>query len=179
MAAEADPPMTTTCCLSRAQGPAQACLRPGVWLPGARRLHRATERWHVQLPAEELWERIQSGVAAIAQQEHLEVHRADKEHYFMEIFSYTPGCNWLDVVEIKLHSAAEDNAVTYADAVSFSSGLIPACCPLAFLFNACCFCAPFSGNGFNTNRLKAIRSSLLPSTEVAVTEEVKCNCCPS
>ena len=44
----------------------------------------------MQLPAEELWERIQSGVAAIAQQEHLEVHRVR-----LTIICRTHLCAWL------------------------------------------------------------------------------------
>ena len=52
------------------------------------------------------------------------------------------------------------STVTHAEARSYSSGLFPACCPLAFIFNCLFFWVPFSGNGFNIHRLEAIRKAI-------------------
>ena len=58
---------------------------------------------------------------------------------------------------------------TTVQARSFSTGLIPACCPLAFLFNCLFFWVPFSGNGFNSHRLDAIKKSV-HGLEITVTD---------
>ena len=65
---------------------------------------------------------------------------------------------------------------TIAQARSFSTGLIPACCPLSFLFNSLFFWVPFSGNGFNTHRLEAIRQSV-DSTKLTLTDKGPTSCC--
>lgn len=37
----------------------------------------------------------------------MEVHKIDKQGQFVELWSFTPGCNWLDVVEIRFQTGNE------------------------------------------------------------------------
>jgi len=147
-----------------------------MWTPGVRRLHMAGESWLIQANRDECLEKLLEGVETITEEEHLEIHKVDREKYYVEIFSFTPGCNWLDVVEVTFR-AGDLPDTTIGEVVSFSSGLFPACIPFSFLCNICCFCAPFSGNGFNTRRVEAIRKCI--HLDLTVTAETKCNCCPS
>ena len=72
-----------------------------------------------------------------------------------------------------LHSP--EPSVTTARARSFSSGFLPACCPLAFFWNILLFWVPFSGNGFNTRRIKLLRETMQQLT-VEVTSKKTCSC---
>ena len=46
-------------------------------------------------------------VGAISEEENLEVRNVDKQGHFVELWSFTPGCNWLDVVEIRFQTGSE------------------------------------------------------------------------
>ncbi|XP_064394215.1 uncharacterized protein LOC135341559 isoform X2 [Halichondria panicea] len=164
------------CQIARAQAPCQACLRPAMWVPGLRNLHMARETWLIKMDPAQALDKLVDGVEDYDKAELMEVHKVDKSRGYVEIFQFTQGCNWLDVVEVRFYTGDEPG-MTRAESVSFSSGLIPAWCPLSFLCNCCCFFAPFSGNGQNTKRLEVIRNAL--GVEVTVTAETKCNCCPS
>ena len=98
------------------------------------------------------------GVENIADEENLRVRQDDRNHHYLKIWSFTATCNWLDIVEIRFTAVSE--SVTHAEARSYSSGVLPACCPLAFIFNCLFFWVPFSGNGFNIHRLEAIRKAI-------------------
>ena len=41
--------MRPPCQVAQAQAPIQACLRPSMWLPGARNLHSARETWQIDV----------------------------------------------------------------------------------------------------------------------------------
>lgn len=67
--------MANACCFAEAQAPIQACLRPGMWTPGVRRLHMAGESWLIQANRDECLEKLLEGVETITEQEHLEIHK--------------------------------------------------------------------------------------------------------
>ena len=100
--------MAGGCCLARAQAPIQAFLRPAIWLPGVRRLHLAAEDWLIRATPEQSLEKLLEGVAEIAESEHLEVRKVDRGRCFVQVFSFTPGCNWLDVVEVHFRPGKEE-----------------------------------------------------------------------
>ncbi|KAL5476279.1 hypothetical protein EMCRGX_G026202 [Ephydatia muelleri] len=145
------------CCLAEAQASAQAFLRPAVWVPGLRNLHWVRETWKVNGSPVECMQLLAKGVEKIAEQENLQMRKMDEDRHFAQIFSFTSGCNWLDVVEIQF---AEQEGNTIATAVSFSSGFLPAYCPFSFIWNCLLFWVPFSSNGFNSGRLTAIREAM-------------------
>ena len=37
----------------------------------------------------------------VGEKENMEVHKVDKLELLVELWSFTPGCNWMDVVEIR------------------------------------------------------------------------------
>ena len=39
--------MAQACCFAHCQGPIQAFLRPGIWLPGVRNLHMTKDTWEI------------------------------------------------------------------------------------------------------------------------------------
>lgn len=92
--------MSRACCCARSQASIQAFLRPGVWIPGLRNLHRVKEEWSMEGDANECMEALTAAVESMQDKENLEVHKSDSAKHFVEIFSYTPRCNWLDVVDI-------------------------------------------------------------------------------
>ena len=47
---------------------------------------------------------VLAAVESIREEENLEVRKNNKETRFIEIWSFTPGCNWLDVVEIRFEA---------------------------------------------------------------------------
>ena len=150
------------CCCATAQAPIQAFLRPGVWIPGIRRLHSCRERWILEgATPERCLEDVTQAVEKIKTGEHLIVHRIDKTKNFIQIFSYT-SANWLDVVEIRFHLGfhAASAERTEAEAYSFSSGVLPVCCPLSFVFNTIFCWAPFWDHNFNERRLKELRNKM-------------------
>ena len=69
----------------------------------------AAEEWLIRstTPQQSL-EKLLEGVAAIAEAEHLEVRKVDRERLFVQLFSFTPGCSWLDVVEVQFRPGKED-----------------------------------------------------------------------
>lgn len=107
------------CQIAQAQAPLQACLRPGMWLPGVKNLHSARETWKIKAGMDTTIDRLVAGVEDIETEEHLVVHevstdcicyirfvfsqliQVNKERNYVEIFVFTPGCNWLDVVEVR------------------------------------------------------------------------------
>lgn len=159
------------CCCATAQAPIQAFLRPAVWIPGIRSLHSFRERWIIEgATPDRCLEDVCQAVAGVKTGEHLVVHKVDKTKNFVQIFSYTAS-NWLDVVEITFRATSAHK--TEGEAYSFSSGVLPVCCPLSFVFN-CIFClAPFWDNNFNERRLRELRNAMV---EKVTSVEVK-NCC--
>lgn len=161
-------------CLSRLQSPAQAFLRPGLWFCGVRNLHAAREIWEIPScsPAKCL-ESLLAAVEKIADSEptgQLRTHKVNHQTWSCQIFSLTRSCGWLDVVEVEFRPAKEGG--TEASAVSFSTGVLPVAIPLAFIWNAFLFWAPFSGNGFNSKRLKSLREAM--ECDVGYTEVCTC-----
>lgn len=49
-------------------------------------------------------------VGSIADEENLVIRKERKAELFLEIWSYTPYCNWLDIVEIRLHDVQPDSS---------------------------------------------------------------------
>lgn len=159
------------CCCASGQAPIQAFLRPAVWIPGIRGLHSFREKWIIEgATPERCLEGVKQAVEKLETKERLVVHKLDKAKNFIQIFSFTQA-SWLDVVEISFQGKSEQN--TEAEAYSFSSGLLPVCCPLSFVFN-CVFClAPFSDSNCNERRLSRLRN-MMPEKITSV--EVK-KCC--
>ena len=148
---------TGGCCCAACQAPIQAFIRPAVWIPGIRNLHSRRERWIIEgATPERCLEDVAQAVEKVKTGEHLVVHRMDKTKNFIQIFSLTKA-NWLDVVEIKFQATSAAERIE-AEAYSFSSGFLPVCCPLSFLFNAIFCIAPFTDRGLNERRLKELRS---------------------
>ena len=42
------------CCVAQCQAPVQAVLRPGVWLPGVKKLHDFEEEWEIAASLEKV-----------------------------------------------------------------------------------------------------------------------------
>ena len=63
------------CQIARAQAPIQACLRPGLWCPGARNLHSARETWLIKAGLEESMDNLVAGVEKIDSEERIEIHK--------------------------------------------------------------------------------------------------------
>ena len=42
------------CCFAECQAPAQAFLRPGMWIPGLRRLHLFEQEWQISASVDEV-----------------------------------------------------------------------------------------------------------------------------
>ncbi|CAI7994436.1 hypothetical protein GBAR_LOCUS1447 [Geodia barretti] len=162
------------CCFAQFQAPAQAFLRPGVWLPGVKRLHEYEEEWKISASVDQCMEAFQAAVESLSEAEHLDLRKVSKEKNFIQVFAFTASCNWLDIVEVHFHAGSEPS-VTTARARSFSSGFLPACCPLAFFWNVLLFWVPFSGNGFNTKRIKLLRETM-QQLSVEVTSKKTCSC---
>ena len=105
------------CCLSRAQAGAESFCRPGMWLPGVRNLHLATETWEIKAALnvsknacvwvidvallQDTINAVVEGAVRVGEKENMEVHKVDKLELLVELWSFTPGCNWMDVVEIR------------------------------------------------------------------------------
>jgi hypothetical protein len=64
------------CQIAQCQAPVQACLRPGMWLPGVRNLHSARETWEVKADVNTAIDRLVSAVESTeTDNEILEVHK--------------------------------------------------------------------------------------------------------
>lgn len=160
--------MAKSCGIAECQAPAQAFLRPGVWLPLVRDLHRARESWSLQATPDECLEDLLKGVNAIEEKWDFTVHKVDREKHFVELFSFTSTYNWLDVVEIEFQEG-EQSGTTTASAHSFSSGFLPACCPCSFVANVFLFWVPFYDSGLNSRRLDAIREAMQLDVDIVIT----------
>ena len=44
---------------------------------------------------------FQSAAESLSEEEHLQIRKVDRETHFIQLFAFTPGCNWLDVVEVR------------------------------------------------------------------------------
>ena len=162
------------CCCATAQAPIQAFLRPAVWIPGVRNLHSFREMWIIEgATPERCLEDVKQAIEKVSEKvetgEHLMVHKIDMAKNFIQIFSFTAS-NWLDVVEIRFRAISAQK--TEAEAYSFSSGLVPVCCPLSFVFNALFCWVPFWDHNFNERRLKELRSCM--AAKVTSVEVKKC-----
>ena len=147
------------CCCATFQAPIQAFIRPAVWVPGIRGMHSFRERWIIEdATPESCLEDVTQAVGKVNTGERLVINKIDKANNFIQIFSYT-AANWLDVVEIRFQATSTER--TEAEAYSFSSGLIPVCCPLSFVFNVIFCFAPFTDRKFNERRLKELRSAMI------------------
>lgn len=51
-----------------------------------------------------------TAVEAISEEENLEVRKNDRETHFIEIWSFTRGCNWLDIVDIRFETNGSGNS---------------------------------------------------------------------
>ena len=47
---------------------------------------------------------VLEGISRIEEEENLVVRTEDRGSHYLQIWSYTAFCNWLDVVEIRFHS---------------------------------------------------------------------------
>ena len=116
--------MSKSCGIAECQAPAQAFLRPGVWLPLVRDLHMARESWSIQATPDECLEDLLKGVDAIQKKWDFTVHRVDREKHSVELFSFTATYNWLDVVEIEFQEGEQSGRLTLlSTATNASSGL--------------------------------------------------------
>ncbi|XP_064620353.1 uncharacterized protein LOC135483406 [Lineus longissimus] len=150
------------CCLSMAQGPVQAILRPGLWFPGVNRLHSHRECWELPIDVTPIQfiEMITTAVDKIQGEDEekrvcmskptYQIHKTNPETGFVRILCYTRA-EWLDVVEIHLSTGK---------VISFSSGVLPTWFPLCFVFNSLLFWWPFFDFYLNKERLARMRTLL-------------------
>ena len=52
-------------------------------------------------------------VKSIQEDEHLQIRKVNNQTHFVQIFSYTAGCNWLDVVEVQFREGEESGGWTH------------------------------------------------------------------
>ena len=45
-------------------------------------------------------ETFEAAVESLSEAEHLQLRKVCKETYFIQVFAFTAGCNWLDIVEV-------------------------------------------------------------------------------
>ncbi|XP_077996130.1 uncharacterized protein LOC144449467 [Glandiceps talaboti] len=149
------------CFLSSLQAPIQAFLRPAMWIPGLNRLHSHKERW--QCPESAPGVCLDELVLAVSKADATDkintykIKKIDNERYTAQIYSFTRA-DWLDVVEIEFMPGRDKG--TEAEALSFSSGILPAWFPLCFFFNCVLFFFPFYDNQFNKARLAHLRECM-------------------
>ena len=140
--------MSKSCGIAECQAPAQAFLRPGVWLPVVRELHMAKESWSIQATPDECLEDLLKGVDAIKEKWDFTVHKVDSEKHSVELFSFTSTYNWLDVVEIEFQEGEQSGTLAEyytpiphhacRQAECISNYLLYFCCQLACLHLAVC-----------------------------------------
>jgi len=63
------------CTIAKAQAPAQACLRPAMWVPGVRNMHMARESWLIKSDSSNVMEKLLIAVRGIEEAELMEVHK--------------------------------------------------------------------------------------------------------
>lgn len=103
-------------CLSKVQTPAQVLLRPGSWIPGIRALHSHRETWIFEEPVKDAFSDIRQAIEGAS---NLQVRQVDEEALFIQAFSYTPRCSWLDVLEVQV-----DVTLTQSGKAKFSGTLL-------------------------------------------------------
>ncbi|XP_065830543.1 uncharacterized protein [Oscarella lobularis] len=150
-------------CVSRWHAPLQACSRPSMWCFGERNLRRMVETWHMDVSPNEAFDKIVEAAKKLSQEQHelfedAEVSKENKDELFLQIFSYTPKCQYLDVVELHLHPGQESG--TRVEAISFSSGFWPAWFPCGPIWNMLCCWIPFTDGDLNKKRLEALREAI-------------------
>ncbi|XP_070571756.1 uncharacterized protein [Ptychodera flava] len=149
------------CFLSALQAPIQAFLRPAMWIPGLNKLHSHRERWQCPDATPDVC--INELVMAVSKADVTDkintyrIKAIDTERCTCQIYSFTRA-EWLDVVEIEFMPGREQG--TEAEALSFSSGILPTWVPLCFLFNCIFFFFPFYDNQLNKKRLEHIRDCM-------------------
>lgn len=90
--------------LADTQAPLLALLRPGVWIPGARFPHVYQEKWEVESSPLETMEDALRAIELISDRQRLQLQVADRQKLFVQVFSFTRSCRWLDVVELSFSS---------------------------------------------------------------------------
>lgn len=51
-----------------------------------------------------------AAVRSVADEQNLVIRKERKSELFLEIWSFTPYCNWLDIVEIRLHEGPAESS---------------------------------------------------------------------
>lgn len=102
-------------CLSRAQASIQSLLRPGLWLPGIRTPHQYSEVWEMEEPPQQVFDEILKSIRSVIDKdkEMMELREADEERLFIQLFSFTRRCNWLDVIEIQIDASLVQSGSYY------------------------------------------------------------------
>ncbi|XP_065190424.1 uncharacterized protein LOC135821298 isoform X2 [Sycon ciliatum] len=144
------------CCFSQCQGPFQAWLRPGYWIPGVRNLHSCRQTWDLDGTPSENFDRLSHFIEENERQQNWILRQANSDTHFIQIFTYTPS-QWLDVTEIQLQPGPQSG--TRAVCKSFSSGFLPVCVPGAPLWNAIFCFVPFSDMNLGEKRLNMLNSA--------------------
>lgn len=152
--------------LSQWQGPMQAFLRPAIWIPGYRNIRFHKETWE----SDDLTSRVFDALVEVFTEfrsnrsllgASVVLHTVNKNTQFIEVHTYTPGAEWLDVVDVNLRPRSKGCVIEIR---SWSSGFLPTIVPLAPLLNLALFWVPFSGrdaNGWvNSRRVHTIQDSL-------------------
>ena len=152
--------------LSRWQGPIQAFLRPAAWIPGYRNVRYHAEKWTSSVATSEAYEVILQACNTFRQERSLlkayvVIHKANKNSAYIELHTYTPSAEWLDVVQIKLIPRTSGCVINIR---SFSSGFLPTKIPLAPILNIAFFWIPFLGQDqegwTNSRRIKVIHDAV-------------------
>ncbi|XP_064613001.1 uncharacterized protein LOC135476800 [Liolophura sinensis] len=147
---------------SMIQSGLQAVLRPGVWVPGIRDLHRHRESWRTKIPARDFMKLTLTALETLIKSDtkgtYYDIHKLDEQECFIRILVFT-WAEWLDVVEIQFY----DNQ---AEVYSFSSGFLPVCVPFAFVLNAVLCFIPFSDLNLNKERIDQLRRAMGIDIEV-------------
>lgn len=158
--------MSGPSCLSQWQGPIQAFLRPAIWIPGHRNIRYHCERWESDDLTSKVFDSMVEVFTDFRDQRSLlgasiVLHTVNKSSQFIEVHTYTPGAEWLDVVDVHIFPRTKGCVIEIR---SWSSGFLPTIIPLAPLLNVALFWVPFSGrdaNGWvNSRRVHLIQDSL-------------------
>ncbi|KAK3751775.1 hypothetical protein QZH41_013233 [Actinostola sp. cb2023] len=146
------------------QSPIQAIIRPAMWIPGIKKLHSAKETWVIpQSTVEVCVEQLIEAVNELGEKEKMHVNKVNRNKNFVQIFSFTNN-EWFDVVEIEFQPGRESGSI--AKARSFSTGVLPTCCPFAIFLNIIFCFVPFLDNGVNKERLNKIRTNMRVESHV-------------
>ena len=58
-------------------------------------------------------------MTAIAEDENLQIRKEDREGLFLEIWSFTAHCNWLDIVDIRFREGKDSSGKFYILRLSY------------------------------------------------------------